>query len=115
MSILVVEDDFAVREVLQETLEFEGYCVTTAINGKDGLEKLRGIPKPCLVLLDMMMPIMGGREFLDAVLSDAFLAPIPVVIVSATVDEAEAKGAKGVLKKPVSVDILLRMVESFKS
>jgi two-component system chemotaxis response regulator CheY len=112
-SILLVEDDYSVREALQDTLEFEGYEVTTAVNGQEGLSKLRNMSKPCLVLLDMMMPIMGGRDFLDVVLADSLLAPIPVVVVSATAGEADTRGAKAVLKKPVDLDLLLKMVANF--
>jgi CheY-like chemotaxis protein len=61
-TILVVEDDFSIRETLVEVLELVDYKVVTASNGKEGIEKLQQGLKPCLVLLDMMMPVMGGRE-----------------------------------------------------
>ena len=112
-SVLIVEDDKNIRETLRDALEMEGYIVVTAINGLDGLEKLKKIPKPSLVLLDMMMPVMDGREFLDAVLADHSLAPIPVIIVSADIDESKKLGAKAYIKKPADLDLLLKWVEMY--
>jgi CheY-like chemotaxis protein len=113
-SILIVEDDQSIRETMIEMLEGEGYNTFSAINGKDALTLLRdGIPKPCLVLLDMMMPIMNGREFLDEMMKDAVLAPIPVLIVSAIADPSNTKGSVGFLKKPVDIDAVLATVSRY--
>lgn len=114
-TILVVEDDFSIRETIAEALESEGYGVAVAVNGAEGLQRMRELPKPCLVLLDMMMPLMGGREFLDAILTDAHLAPIPVLVVSAIADSQNTRGAAGFIKKPPDLDLLLKMVEQFTS
>lgn len=114
-SILVVEDDDDIRNVMIDVLESEGYHAEAATNGKEALELLHQINKPCLVLLDMMMPIMNGREFLDKVMEDSFLAPIPVLIVSAVADKTNTKGAVGFLKKPVDIDIVLDMVNKYCS
>lgn len=112
-TILVVEDDYSIRETMREALETESYHVITAENGQDGLNKLRLASKPCLVLLDMMMPIMGGREFLDAVLADAVLAPIPVLVVSASSEKGRIQGVAEFIKKPVDLDLLLQMVAKY--
>ncbi len=64
-SILVVEDDDDIRTSMLEILETEEYVTKSATNGKEALEILYQSAKPCLVLLDMMMPIMNGRKFLD--------------------------------------------------
>jgi CheY-like chemotaxis protein len=112
-SILVVEDDDDIRNLLVEALEAEGYKAEAAVNGKDALDKLGVIPKPCLVLLDMMMPIMNGREFLDTIMQDAYLAPIPVLVVSAVADRTDTKGSVGFLKKPIDLDIILNVVANF--
>ena len=113
-SILVVEDDDSIREAMVEMLEMEGYRTYAAINGKNALSLLKdNIPKPCLVLLDMMMPIMNGREFLDEMMKDAFLAPIPVLIVSAIADPSNSKGSVGFLKKPVDIDSVLSIVSKY--
>jgi CheY-like chemotaxis protein len=112
-SILVVEDDDDIRNALVDLLESEGYSTESAINGKDALDKLNSIPKPCLVLLDMMMPIMNGREFLDNVMKDSHLAPIPVLIVSAIADKTRTEGAVGFLKKPIDIDVVLNVVAQY--
>src|SRR5665648_169588 len=94
-SILVVEDDDDIRNAIVDLLESEGYATEFAINGKDALDRLHEMSKPCLVLLDMMMPIMNGREFLDIVMKDNRLAPIPVLIVSAIADKTNTEGSVG--------------------
>lgn len=112
-SILIVEDDDDIRNALTDLLEDEGYHTEAAINGKDALEKLEEIPKPCLVLLDMMMPIMNGRQFLDEVMRDSHLAPIPVLIVSAVADKTNTEGSVGFLKKPIDIDVVLNLVAQY--
>lgn len=112
-SILVVEDDDDIRSAIVDLLETEGYSTESAINGKDALEKLSIIPKPCLVLLDMMMPIMNGREFLDKVMKDSHLAPIPVLIVSAVADKTNTEGSVGFLKKPIDIEVVLKVVGQY--
>ena len=112
-TILVVEDDQGIRETMKEVLESEGYHVVTAVNGHDGLEKLREVPKPCLVLLDMMMPVMDGREMLDVVLADVVLAPTPVFFVSAIASPSNTKGAAAYLKKPIDIDLLFKLIKQY--
>ncbi len=112
-SILVVEDDDDIRSAIVDLLETEGYSTESAVNGKDALEKLSIIPKPCLVLLDMMMPIMNGREFLDTVMKDSHLAPIPVLIVSAVADKTNTEGSVGFLKKPIDIEVVLKVVGQY--
>jgi CheY-like chemotaxis protein len=112
-TVLVIEDDYLVREALQDVLEAENYKVLTASNGQEGLTKLLSFnleEKPSLILLDMNMPVMGGREFLDAVLADKLLCLIPVVIVSSNVDSANSIGSKEFLRKPVDINLLLKIV-----
>ncbi len=112
-SVLVVEDDFSIRQALKELLEMDNYHVVTAIDGKDGLEKLKKMPCPSLVLLDMMMPIMNGRSFLDAVLADKRLRTIPVLVVSAIANELNSAGAAAFVRKPPNVDELLQLVAKY--
>lgn len=112
-SILVVEDDEDIRSIVVDLLESEGYQTKSASNGQEALELLKEIAKPCLVLLDMMMPIIDGRTFLDKVMHDAFLAPIPVVVVSAIADKSNTQGAVGFLKKPIDIEVVLKLVERF--
>jgi CheY-like chemotaxis protein len=112
-SILVIEDDDDIRNTLVDLLESEGYTALAAENGKVALEKLHEIPKPCLVLLDMMMPIMNGREFLDEIMKDSVLAPIPVLVVSAIADRSNTTGAVGFIRKPIDIDVILRLVTQY--
>lgn len=112
-SVLVVEDDEDIRTTMVQIIESEGYRTESAVNGHEALELLRRIEKPCLVLLDMMMPIMNGREFLDAIMKDSVLAPIPVLIVSAIADRTSTNGAVGFLKKPIEIGMVLEMVDRY--
>jgi CheY-like chemotaxis protein len=112
-TVLVVEDEHAIRETLQEALLLEGYRVVTAVNGKDGLERIREFPRPHVVLLDMIMPVMDGRQFLDELMADSALSPIPVLVVSATADMKSSAGAKAFVKKPPDLNDLLDLVAKY--
>ena len=116
-EILVVEDDGAVRETLQELLEEEGYRVSPAANGREALERLRaGKKAPCLILLDLQMPVMDGWQFRKEMRGDAALAGIPVVVISADAGlerKVEGMAAAAVLPKPVELSRLLDTVHHF--
>lgn len=112
-SILVVEDEKSIQEIIKIALEMEGYNVVTADNGKDGLEMLPQMQTPCLILLDLMMPIMNGWEFVEALSTDMTLATIPVIIVTAYGERAEQIPSKGILKKPIDLDALLDQVNNW--
>jgi CheY-like chemotaxis protein len=112
-TVLIVEDDEGIREALKLTLEFDGYHVETAENGKEGLERLSTIKTPCLILLDLMMPVMDGWAFAEAMRKDMMLAAIPIVVVTAFADKAEAVGAARIIKKPVDTPLLLRFVREY--
>lgn len=112
-SIMVVEDDDDIRNIITDLLESEGYSTLAASNGKEALDLLEKVEKPCLVLLDMMMPIMNGRQFLDVLKHNSILAPIPVLIVSAIADRCDAEGAVGILKKPIDIDVILKVVSQY--
>src|SRR6476620_2244355 len=81
--ILVVEDDEMTRESMVELLRESGYTVDAAVNGAEALAHLRTHPHPCVILLDLMMPVMTGQEFRREQLKDSALAAIPVIVVSA--------------------------------
>lgn len=112
-TVLVVEDDDDIREVIIEILEAEGYSTLSARNGKEALDLLEQSAKPCLVLLDMMMPIMNGRQFLDAIMKNSRLAPLPVLIVSAIADKTNTEGSIGYLKKPIDINVVLDVVGQY--
>lgn len=109
-TILVVEDDHDTRVSLRNLLEGEGYFVFSATNGQRGLETLRRIKTPCLILLDLMMPIMNGEDFLSAVDVDPHLSPIPIVLVSAFPERAKKLVAKAFVQKPIDLNALLHVV-----
>jgi CheY-like chemotaxis protein len=114
--ILVVEDDSAIREVLTDVLESEGYQVVNAANGREAIQLLRGTTLPCLILLDLMMPVMNGWQFRDEQRQDPVLAPVPVVVISADSDlptKAAAIHANDFLKKPIELNRLLDTVEQY--
>ena len=108
--LLVVDDDPDIRECLTEVLSDEGYEVRTAANGVEALEFLRqNAETPCLVLLDLMMPIMNGFQVLEALEKNHVLARIPVVVVSASHTSPDPRVSH--LRKPVNLNSLLELVE----
>lgn len=114
-TILVVEDDPDITESLCDVLHSEGYEVVTASNGKEGLDRLREIGRPCLILLDLMMPVMSGGEFLAVLRRTDAIAAIPVIIVSAWSNEGAQLRAQsqGFVNKPISIDALLEATHRF--
>jgi two-component system, chemotaxis family, chemotaxis protein CheY len=112
--VLVVEDDEAVREAIRETLEDQGYATRGAANGEEALRLLDQTPRPRLILLDLMMPVMNGWETLHTLQSSAALARIPVVVISA-LSGLRAPAGVPLLAKPIQVHTLLRVVEEYAS
>lgn len=112
-SILIVEDDPSIREALKLFLELEGYRVLEAANGQAALEVLSSMPPPRLVLLDLMMPIMDGYEFLGARARNSAFSAIPVVVVSAFVERVAELPIQGYVAKPIDFDHLLALVSRF--
>ena|SRR5579864_8642630 len=114
--ILVIDDDFDFRESLGYVLSDSGYEVLSATDGEEGLSRLRTGPRPCVILLDLMMPGMNGWQFRAAQMQDAGLRSIPVVVLSGDAraeEEARALGAEGCLRKPVPLDALLESIARF--
>jgi two-component system chemotaxis response regulator CheY len=115
-TVLVVDDDRDIRDVLTDALEAEGYRVVTAVDGLDALTWLRArTARPCVVLLDLMMPRMDGIQFRTEVLNDPDLALIPVVVLSAdpsVIVTAKSLNFAGSLRKPVPLEALLAAVHA---
>ena len=113
-KVLVVDDNPSLRDVLTVLLRQAGYGVETAEHGREALDRLRAAPdRPCLILLDLTMPVMSGPQFRAAQAGDPALADIPVLVISAQHDGSEvaaALGAVGYLEKPVDLDELLRHI-----
>lgn len=112
--ILVVEDDAAIRETIKEMLELEGFRVNTAANGQDALQMLEEIRTPCLILLDLMMPVMNGWEFLEAIRGrNDVVSTIPITVLTA-LDAAEVSsyGCR-LMKKPPNIDHLIAVAHDY--
>ena len=114
-TILVVDDDPNLQEALADLLQIRGYRVWSGPDGAKALQWLRESDAPCLILLDLMMPVMDGHEFLARRNADPVLADIPVVVISAGRHRqgSEVPGAAEVLYKPFEPDHLMRIVQRF--
>jgi DNA-binding response OmpR family regulator len=112
-EVLVVEDDPSVRGLLHTLLSAEGYEVATASDGLAGLVKASA-SKPALVLLDLMMPDLGGVRVLEELRDDPALADIPVIVVTGKVDAVpgmrDLLGEDNVFVKPFAVAELLSRI-----
>ena len=114
-TILIVEDNPWIRESLKDALEFHGYTVKTANNGKEALEAIQ-VPSqhPKVIFLDLMMPVMDGYSFIKEVENDPVLSKVPIVVLSAVGDQKNVSPiVKKVLTKPVWVDNLLDTARTF--
>jgi CheY-like chemotaxis protein len=114
LLILVVDDDPDILEALSEILESEGFGVRRARNGREALDSL-GAQLPGLILLDLMMPVMDGWEFVEQIRPRRDWAEIPVIVLSAdrnVSSKARSLGAVGYLAKPFELRELLELVRS---
>ncbi|MBF0317962.1 MAG: response regulator, partial [Nitrospirae bacterium] len=111
--ILIIEDNAAQLALLKHFLEYEGYRVMFASNGKEALEVMSQF-KPALICLDLMMPEMDGFAFLDDKAGNHKFADIPVIVVSSIAESAKGTSlsANAFLKKPVSRHEILTLVSS---
>ncbi len=115
--LLLVEDDAELRQSLSDLLRDAGFDVEVAENGLVALTYLEDSPPPCLVLLDLMMPVMNGWEFREAQSRNQKISEIPVVILTADGRaelKAESLGAAGYLRKPIEVERLLGMLAEYE-
>ena len=115
-GVLLIDDDPDIRDSLSDLLTDEGYPVATACNGLEGLKKLKTDCTPCVILLDLMMPVMDGWQFRARQLSEPELAQLPVIILSAVTEirrhAAEMKAAD-FLVKPFTLDRILSAVQRY--
>ena len=120
-NILIVEDDADTREMLATLLAMEGFHAVAAEDGLEALHLLRTVrhraPEvPCLVLLDLKMPRLGGNEFRRAQLGDPTVAGVPVAVMSGATDleaRALALGAVASVSKPIDCDVLMEVVRRY--
>jgi CheY-like chemotaxis protein len=114
--IVLIEDDEDIRDSLTDLLQSEGYTVEAYPNGKEALDSLVNDQKrePCVILLDLMMPVMDGFQFLKArrKYGDA-IVQLPTYVVSAVANKEILQGhdISGYLNKPLDIDNLLQIIE----
>jgi CheY-like chemotaxis protein len=111
-TILIVDDEFAVLEVLEFVLADMGYSIVTAANGRDAMARVQEA-KPELIVLDFMLPIMDGAAVLAALAANPQYSAIPVILTSALPEETVKQRCKGYslfLRKPYKIDPLLNAI-----
>ena len=117
-QILLVEDDEVILHLLKELLEGAGYQVASAGNGQEALGFLRsGADRPSIILLDLMMPVMDGFEFMSAQKEDPALAKIPVIAMSADnqiKEKLRETTACDYFKKPAKIATILELIEHYR-
>ena len=111
--VLIVEDDDEVREMMRLLLQSHGYETMTARNGQEGLAAMRE-RRPCIVLLDIHMPLMTGWEFRERQLQDPLLAQVPVVCITALFDPEAVVRKLGIpcLPKPADFPAVIQEVQN---
>jgi CheY-like chemotaxis protein len=110
---LVVEDDEYIRNVISDLLADHGFSVVRAANGREALDRL-DTTRPDVVVLDLLMPVMHGWEFMESYEARTGGTPIPIVVVSvnaALPRSFDRLGVRSVVAKPFDVDDLLEHVE----
>lgn len=115
-TVLLVDDDADARVLLAMLLELDGYTVHTSSDGLEAMDALRGGLRPCVVLLDLMMPNLDGSGVVRQMRGDPALAGLPVLLVSGVADldrTALDLGVAGTLTKPVDADVLLAAVRGW--
>ena len=116
-GVLVVEDDEDIRADLAAILRVKGFAVDEAANGKEALARLHGGARPCVIVLDLMMPVMNGWKLRSAMLGNGDYGDIPVVVVSGkgriAPDEEATLAPAAVLVKPFELTELLDVVGRF--
>jgi CheY-like chemotaxis protein len=112
--VLVVDDDQDIRDALCELLRDEGYDAVAAGNGQEALAYLGAGRMPCVILLDLMMPVMDGWEFRRRQASDPELSKIPVIVITAAGGlRAASIAAERVLAKPLHLDQVLDALQQY--
>jgi CheY-like chemotaxis protein len=114
-SILVIEDDEGIRTMMQAALEWEGYRVLTATNGKEGIDVLQNSSPICMILLDLMMPVMDGWEFMHAIEADQQFQGIPVVVATAFGEKTMSRPitVKQIIGKPIDIQTLYALAGQY--
>jgi CheY-like chemotaxis protein len=111
--VLVVDDDQAIRESIETLLPLFGHAVVGAADGAEALARLRGGKRPCLILLDLMMPGLNGFDLRAHLMADVTLADIPIIVITGAgqgvAEKARALNLE-VMRKPFELATLLATV-----
>lgn len=108
--ILLADDDDDIRTTVAAVLASEGHDVVEARNGMHAMQLLARDPLPDVIILDILMPVMNGFEFLDRMQRDPRIAHIPVLAVTAHAKVGEVLGVVRVLRKPFDLDRLFEAI-----
>jgi CheY-like chemotaxis protein len=109
-TILVADDEPEVRSLILALLEDEGYRVVVAANGRAALEAVER-RRPDLILMDIMMPMMDGREAVRRLRARPELASVPIILMSAVTSDALQPGVQAFVPKPFDLDYLLGAID----
>jgi CheY-like chemotaxis protein len=115
---LVVDDEPAIRDILSDALESEGYSVEQAENGAAALARVRD-RRPDVIVLDLMMPVMDGATFVQTCHAEAVCRDVPIVVLSAAhglsnrAGDLQPLGVRACLAKPFDLDTLLAIIERY--
>jgi CheY-like chemotaxis protein len=113
-GVLVVDDDPDIRDSLRDVLEERGYEVSTVANGREALDLLKSTsPQPCVILLDLMMPVMDGMQFRKEQKRDPSIANIPLVVITATGKRPVLVDAVDLVMKPLDITRLFEAIERY--
>jgi CheY-like chemotaxis protein len=111
INVLVVDDQEAIRDTLQTALDDEGFTVECAANGREALDIL-GRWKPCVILLDLMMPVMDGWTFREEQRRAGNTVPVVLLSAAGELEEhRQALGAAAVITKPFELDRVISTIE----
>ena len=112
-TVLIVEDEFVIADLLEMALIDEGYRVVTAANGRQGLERLAEGPPPDLVISDFMMPVLDGAGLVQAMRQSEGQREVPIIIMSSMPEpnvHARINGYAAFVRKPFQIAALIRLV-----
>lgn len=108
-TVLIVDDEEGICETLRDVFEDEGFAVRTVNNGRDALTVLNELAiKPCVVILDLVMPVLDGNAVYRAMKADPVLAQVPIII--STSDPSRAPAGALIMRKPIALDLLVAAV-----
>lgn len=111
-SILIVEDNEDIRSAVSEILTHEGYPFDIAKDGLEALGKIRALEKPCLVLLDLIMPNMDGYKFIEQISQQGLKGSTHIVVMTALSTKKAPPGIRTVISKPFDINKLLLVIKN---